>query len=112
MAVHRHYGKADAQFSFLKSIGGKTFYSQFGIGGLECAPIWRLQIVLLKVALLLGVHFSANTKFVQQIEGQIITEPAVPIWCNVLLGAEGENSLVAQQYEFEKKILNFGQGTK
>ena len=42
----------------LKSLGAKSFFGKFCSGAIDHCSIRRLQLILLKVALLLGVEFS------------------------------------------------------
>ena len=41
---------------YMRSIGAKIYHSRFGVGGLECLAIWRLQLILLKASLVFGVE--------------------------------------------------------
>jgi len=82
--------------------------------------------LLLKVALLLGVKFLPGFAYVKTDDSQHRANPGVGLWqvkvetkdkpdfveyqeqdlcANILVGADGENSLVAKDFEFERKVL-------
>lgn len=52
----------------LKSLGAKLFYGKFCAGSIDHISIRKLQCVLLKVALLMGVQVHFNTSFEQLVE--------------------------------------------
>jgi len=110
----------------LKNIGAKYFYPQFCTGGINHIAIRSLQLLLLKVALLLGVKFLPGFAYVKTDDSQHRANPGVGLWqvkvetkdkpdfveyqeqdlcANILVGADGENSLVAKDFEFERKVL-------
>ncbi|PRP77567.1 protein MICAL-3-like [Planoprotostelium fungivorum] len=98
----------------LRALGAKEFWGKFGIGGLDCAPIWRLQVILLKISLLLGVEVIMGVEYVKssprggESHWTAEVEPKTEdISFNVLVGAEGEHSKISEEFEFEKKKLNF-----
>eukprot|EP01117_Protostelium_nocturnum_P011187 TRINITY_DN4061_c0_g1_i1.p1 TRINITY_DN4061_c0_g1~~TRINITY_DN4061_c0_g1_i1.p1 ORF type:complete len:501 (+),score=163.27 TRINITY_DN4061_c0_g1_i1:92-1594(+) len=98
----------------LRALGAKEFWSKFAIGGHDCAPIWQLQMILVKIALLLGVQVVLSTEYVSSApstENQFWiakTEPPLqdPTF-NVLIGAEGERSRVAEEFQFKQKVIEF-----
>lgn len=49
--------------SDMKSLGAKRFYGQFCVGAIDHIAIRALQLILLKIALLLGLRFRPNTTF-------------------------------------------------
>ncbi|KAI6196371.1 hypothetical protein M3Y94_01100900 [Aphelenchoides besseyi] len=54
----------------LKALGAKIFMPRFCTGSIEHICIRKLQFILLKVALVLGVQFYDNVKYVDLIEPQ------------------------------------------
>ena len=52
----------------LKNLGAKLFYGKFCAGSIDHISIRKLQCILLKVALLVGVQIHFNTSFEQVIE--------------------------------------------
>ncbi|ELR17997.1 uncharacterized protein ACA1_209420 [Acanthamoeba castellanii str. Neff] len=110
----------------LKNIGAKYFYPQFCTGGINHIAIRSLQILLLKVALLLGVKFLPGVGYVKTDDSRHRAKPQSGLWqvvvaaqgkpdfvdyrdddlaANIIVGADGENSLVAKDFEFERKVL-------
>lgn len=91
----------------LKSLGAKQFYGKFCAGSIDHISIRKLQCVLLKVALLVGVQVHFNTSFEEVIEPT--ANEAAPGWrarvlpenhpvskrsFDVIIGADGRrNSL-------------------
>jgi hypothetical protein len=88
--------------------------------------IRSLQILLLKVALLLGVKFLPGVGYVKTDDSRHRAKPQSGLWqvvvaaqgkpdfvdyrdddlaANIIVGADGENSLVAKDFEFERKVL-------
>ncbi|CAG2166778.1 unnamed protein product [Oppiella nova] len=49
--------------SDMKSLGAKRFYGQFCVGAIDHIAIRALQLILLKIALLLGLRFRPNITF-------------------------------------------------
>lgn len=104
---------------YLKAVGAKVFYSKLLCGNLDCCSIWRLQLCLLKTALLCGVRVVPGTAYSGSapLPGDsdkwvASTEPPLPskLCFDALIGAEGERSAVAQEFGFDRKVLNFGPG--
>lgn len=73
----------DYSVEFLKSIGVKLIYKKFCCGGLHHIGIRRLQCVLLKIALLLGIelqygisflkmHYNNENKWIVEIDNEIV----------------------------------------
>lgn len=110
----------------LKNIGAKYFYPQFCTGGINHIAIRSLQILLLKVALLLGVKFLPGVGYVKTDDSRHRAKPQSGLWqvvvaaqgkpdfvdyrdddlaANIIVGADGENSLVAKDFDFERKVL-------
>lgn len=52
----------------LKNLGAKLFYGKFCAGSIDHISIRKLQCILLKVALLLGVQVHFNTQFEEIVE--------------------------------------------
>ncbi|XP_014665739.1 PREDICTED: protein-methionine sulfoxide oxidase Mical-like [Priapulus caudatus] len=52
----------------LKMLAAKKFFGKFCAGSIDHISIRQTQVILLKVALLLGIEFHANTAFEQVIE--------------------------------------------
>jgi F-actin monooxygenase len=52
----------------LKSLGAKLFYGKFCAGSIDHISIRKLQCILLKIALLMGVQVYFNTSFEEIIE--------------------------------------------
>ncbi|KAM9328430.1 protein-methionine sulfoxide oxidase mical3b [Pholidichthys leucotaenia] len=52
----------------LRGLGAKKFYGKFCAGSIDHISIRQLQLVLLKVALLLGVEVHVNVEFKQLVE--------------------------------------------
>eukprot|EP01080_Neovahlkampfia_damariscottae_P007273 gene7273-11591_t len=95
----------------LKSIGVKTFYRKFCSGGLNHIGIKRLQFILFKIALLLGVKFYFGTDFISiespekpDSDWTCITSPKLDnVHFNVIVGADGERCILADQLKFPRK---------
>jgi hypothetical protein len=60
----------------LKNLGAKLFYGKFCAGSIDHISIRKLQCILLKVALLLGVKVSFNTSFEEILE----PNESTPFW--------------------------------
>jgi len=103
-----------------KNLGAKFFFGAFCAGGIHHIAIRRLQCLLLKVALILGVKVVSGTTFLKDA-GNPIFDPEKKCYYwkaevdsngknideellkfNVLIGADGENSSVAEYYGFER----------
>lgn len=52
----------------LRSLGAKKFYGKFCAGSIDHISIRQLQLILFKVALLLGVEIHVNLEFVKVLE--------------------------------------------
>uniref|UniRef100_A0A0F7Z9L7 Protein MICAL-2-like n=1 Tax=Crotalus adamanteus TaxID=8729 RepID=A0A0F7Z9L7_CROAD len=52
----------------LRSLGAKKFYGKFCAGSIDHISIRQLQLVLFKIALLLGVEIHVNLEFVKVLE--------------------------------------------
>ncbi|KAL6054010.1 NADPH:sulfur oxidoreductase [Balamuthia mandrillaris] len=122
----------------LKNIGTKFFYPKFCVGGINHIAIRTLQGVLLKIALLLGIRFLAATAFFKVhhlgSSGKVVVCNPSPrefhwrveaspvptdkqlfndfqpddLLCDILIGADGENSVVAREMGFTRKVLQGG----
>eukprot|EP01087_Luapelamoeba_hula_P001011 TRINITY_DN1076_c0_g1_i2.p1 TRINITY_DN1076_c0_g1~~TRINITY_DN1076_c0_g1_i2.p1 ORF type:complete len:1930 (-),score=528.69 TRINITY_DN1076_c0_g1_i2:16-5805(-) len=119
----------------LKNIGGKFFHAQLCVGGIEHIAIRSMQCMLLKIALLLGVKFLPGVGYTKADELSAGDQPqdpydrqfcwkiqasAVPkdkllvpydekeLYVNIIVGADGENSAVAKDLLFDRKIMQGG----
>ncbi|KAJ3344317.1 [F-actin]-monooxygenase mical1 [Gonapodya sp. JEL0774] len=106
-----------------RELGFKDFFGKFAVGGLDHLPIWRIQIILTKIALLLGVEIRIGTSYQKSSFDPLTGDYVATLSTvssdaqglqeirgfNVLVGAEGEKSLVATEFDFIKKELSFGQ---
>ncbi|KYO22009.1 F-actin-monooxygenase MICAL2 isoform X1 [Alligator mississippiensis] len=52
----------------LRGLGAKKFYGKFCAGSIDHISIWQLQLILFKVALMLGVEIHVNLEFVKVLE--------------------------------------------
>ncbi|KAI2662202.1 [F-actin]-monooxygenase MICAL2 [Labeo rohita] len=52
----------------LRALGAKKFYGKFCAGAIDHISIRQLQLMVLKIALLLGVEFHVNVEFVKLVE--------------------------------------------
>ncbi|XP_029986689.1 F-actin-monooxygenase MICAL2 isoform X5 [Sphaeramia orbicularis] len=52
----------------LRGLGAKKFYGKFCAGAIDHISIQQLQLILLKVALIVGVEFHINVEFVKLLE--------------------------------------------
>nr|XP_057945264.1 F-actin-monooxygenase MICAL2 isoform X2 [Doryrhamphus excisus] len=52
----------------LRGLGAKKFYGKFCAGAIDHISIRQLQLILLKVALMVGVEFHINVEFVKLLE--------------------------------------------
>jgi len=110
---------------YFLSLGLKSFHRQFGNTGSDKIAIRRLQIILMKVALLCGVRLEIGAEFLG------FSAPAVgssDSWsvrlrrdgsdspsrrqmlcvpCDALIGSDGENSKVAKLAGFNAKMVQF-----
>jgi len=105
-----------------KNIGAKYFYGKFCTGGINHIAIRQLQLLLTKIALILGVKILHMTSLVGIGEPAYEEKSNCYMWTakvdselenlapellkyNVLVGGDGEGSRVAQFAEFERKIF-------
>jgi len=117
----------DYTVDYLKSLGAKIIFRRFCSGGLHHIGIRRLQCLLLKVSLLLGVEFHFDTCFEQMIPVQnswaaevsrtvlggssatrtveVLLRDEKPILFDALYGADGLNSKVATFANFKRKTM-------
>ncbi|XP_068452101.1 F-actin-monooxygenase mical2 isoform X14 [Clinocottus analis] len=52
----------------LRGLGAKKFYGKFCAGAIDHISIQKLQLILLKVALIVAVEFHVNVEFVKLLE--------------------------------------------
>ncbi|XP_051778697.1 F-actin-monooxygenase MICAL2-like isoform X3 [Erpetoichthys calabaricus] len=52
----------------LRGLGAKKFYGKFCAGSIDHISIRQLQLILVKVALILGVEFHVNVEFIKLLE--------------------------------------------
>ncbi|TRY93268.1 hypothetical protein DNTS_021646 [Danionella cerebrum] len=52
----------------LRALGAKKFFGKFCAGAIDHISIRQLQLMLLKIALVLGVEFHVNVEFIQLLE--------------------------------------------
>ncbi|XP_064596541.1 F-actin-monooxygenase mical1-like [Liolophura sinensis] len=102
----------------LKNIGAKIFDPKFCVGGIDHISIRRLQLILMKTALLLGVQIYTDTSFEGLVEpsGQleagwkasVIPEdsPVSQYQFDVLIGADGKRNTLAgfRRKEFRGRL--------
>ncbi|XP_067256245.1 F-actin-monooxygenase mical2b isoform X17 [Chanodichthys erythropterus] len=105
----------------LRGLGAKKFYGKFCAGAIDHISIRQLQLMLLKIALLLGVEFHVNVEFVKLVEPPEDQENEGPGWraeirpadhpvadfdFDVVVGADGRrNSLEGfRRKEFRGKL--------
>jgi len=111
----------------LNNIGAKVFYGKFCAGGINHIAIRTLQSLLLKICLLVGVKVFCNADF-KGLSEEVIIDKCGPLWkanvfskppaspidptallCNVLIGADGGNSVIAAKFGFERKTFQGSQ---
>uniref|UniRef100_A0A8C2ABR0 F-actin monooxygenase n=1 Tax=Cyprinus carpio TaxID=7962 RepID=A0A8C2ABR0_CYPCA len=105
----------------LRALGAKKFYGKFCAGAIDHISIRQLQLMLLKIALLLGVEFHVNVEFIKLVEPPEDQEKEGPGWraeirpadhpvanfdFDVVVGADGRrNSLEGfRRKEFRGKL--------
>ncbi|XP_026071616.1 F-actin-monooxygenase MICAL2-like [Carassius auratus] len=105
----------------LRALGAKKFYGKFCAGAIDHISIRQLQLMLLKIALLLGVEFHVNVEFIKLVEPPEDQENGGPGWraeirpadhpvadfdFDVVVGADGRrNSLEGfRRKEFRGKL--------
>ncbi|XP_055069960.2 F-actin-monooxygenase mical2b isoform X6 [Misgurnus anguillicaudatus] len=64
----------------LRGLGAKKFYGKFCAGAIDHISIRQLQLMLLKIALLVGVEFHINVEFVKLLEPPVDQENKGPGW--------------------------------
>ncbi|XP_051997526.1 F-actin-monooxygenase MICAL2 isoform X9 [Xyrauchen texanus] len=64
----------------LRGLGAKKFYGKFCAGAIDHISIQQLQLMLLKIALVLGVEFHVNVEFVKLVEPPEDQENEGPGW--------------------------------
>ncbi|XP_051505140.1 F-actin-monooxygenase mical2b-like isoform X8 [Myxocyprinus asiaticus] len=64
----------------LRGLGAKKFYGKFCAGAIDHISIRQLQLMLLKIALVLGVEFHVNVEFVKLVEPPEDQENEGPGW--------------------------------
>ncbi|XP_059508068.1 F-actin-monooxygenase MICAL2 isoform X2 [Stegostoma tigrinum] len=105
----------------LRSLAAKKFYGKFCAGAIDHISIRQLQLILVKVALLLGVEIQVNVEFVQLLEPSEDQETPRPGWraevrpsdhpvsdftFDVIIGADGRRSSLQgfRRKEFRGKL--------
>ncbi|KAM9461365.1 F-actin-monooxygenase MICAL2 isoform 7-T9 [Clarias gariepinus] len=105
----------------LRGLGAKKFYGKFCAGAIDHISIQQLQLILLKVALLLGVEFHVNVEFVKLLEPPEDQENEGPGWkaeirpsdhpvadfdFDVVVGADGRRNTLEgfRRKEFRGKL--------
>ncbi|XP_072448590.1 F-actin-monooxygenase MICAL2-like isoform X6 [Chiloscyllium punctatum] len=105
----------------LRSLAAKKFYGKFCAGAIDHISIRQLQLILVKVALLLGVEIQVNVEFVQLLEPSEDQESPRPGWraevrpndhpvsdftFDVIVGADGRRSSLQgfRRKEFRGKL--------
>lgn len=105
----------------LRALGAKKFYGKFCAGAIDHISIRQLQLMLLKIALILGVEFHVNVEFIKLAEPPEDQENEGPGWradirpadhpvadfdFDVVVGADGRrNSLEGfRRKEFRGKL--------
>uniref|UniRef100_A0A3Q3N437 Uncharacterized protein n=1 Tax=Mastacembelus armatus TaxID=205130 RepID=A0A3Q3N437_9TELE len=81
----------------LRGLGAKKFYGKFCAGSIDHISIRQLQLVLLKVALLLGVEVHVNVEFKNLVEPPVgwtmevspKSHPVNQLEFEVIIGADG-----------------------
>eukprot|EP00116_Pleurobrachia_bachei_P005411 sb/3465673/ len=100
----------------LRNLGIKKLYGKFCAGSLDHISIRRLQLILLKLCLVLGVSVHINTGYVEFLEPcattgwRVVVKPAnveiESIDFHVLVGADGKRNSIPgfQRKEFRAKL--------
>ncbi|KAL0962679.1 hypothetical protein UPYG_G00343890 [Umbra pygmaea] len=105
----------------LRGLGAKKFYGKFCGGAIDHISIRQLQLVLLKVALLLGVEVHVNVEFKGLVEPSENKEkqklgwrvqvkpkchPINGLQCDVVIGADGRRNTLPgfRRKEFRGKL--------
>lgn len=97
----------------LKALGAKSFYGRFAAGSIDHISIKRLETILLKVALLLGVDVQSNVTFVDVVDSKCFS--ATPnhlvkmidalASSNVRNSVKSSRHLIHQKAEIPARIL-------
>jgi len=103
----------DSSIRDLKNIGAKTFYPQLCTGSINHVSIRKLQLVLMKIALLLGANIFFGSYAGCHQQGQLWKAEVQSsenisdedLFFNVLIGADGLNSRLSKDFGFEKKTF-------
>ncbi|XP_060796939.1 F-actin-monooxygenase MICAL2 isoform X1 [Neoarius graeffei] len=105
----------------LRGLGAKKFYGKFCAGAIDHISIRQLQLMLLKIALLLGVEFHINVEFIKLLEPPEDQENEGPGWkaeirpsdhpiadfdFDVVIGADGRRNTLEgfRRKEFRGKL--------
>ncbi|XP_026786633.3 F-actin-monooxygenase mical2b isoform X3 [Pangasianodon hypophthalmus] len=105
----------------LRGLGAKKFYGKFCAGAIDHISIRQLQLMLLKIALILGVEFHINVEFVKLLEPPEDQENEGPGWkaeirpsdhpiadfdFDVVVGADGRRNTLEgfRRKEFRGKL--------
>ncbi|XP_016130137.1 protein-methionine sulfoxide oxidase mical3a-like, partial [Sinocyclocheilus grahami] len=105
----------------LRGLGAKKFYGKFCAGAIDHISIRQLQLMLLKVALLLGIEIHVNVEFKGLIEPQEDqenerigwraevhprTHPVNELEFDVIIGADGRRNTLSgfKRKEFRGKL--------
>ncbi|MCJ8737368.1 hypothetical protein PDJAM_G00023100 [Pangasius djambal] len=105
----------------LRGLGAKKFYGKFCAGSIDHISIRQLQLMLLKIALILGVEFHINVEFVKLLEPPEDQENEGPGWkaeirpsdhpiadfdFDVVVGADGRRNTLEgfRRKEFRGKL--------
>ncbi|XP_029616701.1 protein-methionine sulfoxide oxidase mical3a isoform X2 [Salmo trutta] len=105
----------------LRGLGAKKFYGKFCAGAIDHISIRQLQLVLLKIALLLGVEVHVNVEFKGLVEPPADQEqqkvgwrvevkpkshPINQLQCDVVIGADGRRNTLPgfRRKEFRGKL--------
>ncbi|XP_062869396.1 F-actin-monooxygenase mical2b isoform X2 [Trichomycterus rosablanca] len=105
----------------LRGLGAKKFFGKFCAGAIDHISIQQLQLILLKIALLLGVEFHINVEFIKLLEPPEDQENEVPGWraeirpgdhpvadfdFDVVVGADGRRNTLEgfRRKEFRGKL--------
>ena len=108
---------------YLKALGAKYIYRKFCVGGLHHIGIRRLQCLLLKLCLLLGINVQCGISFdsmefnetekkwvalinlKESKKNILVDNNNNPLYFDCLVGADGLNSVVADFAEFNRKTM-------
>ncbi|XP_056595383.1 F-actin-monooxygenase mical2b isoform X2 [Triplophysa dalaica] len=105
----------------LRNLGAKKFYGKFCAGAIDHISIRQLQLMLLKIALILGVEVHVNVEFLKPLEPPEDQGPDGPGWrveirptdhlisdyeFDVIIGADGRRSTLDgfRRKEFRGKL--------